>query len=102
MLSYALQTTGLFTGIVRSGTLAENSFNSVERLKYYSEVDLEEPDRGDAIGMRKQLDKAQDVPIDWPSEGHVEFRSVSLKYRDDLPPVLSDLSVNFPSRKKTG
>lgn len=33
-------------------------------------------------------------PPGWPSRGHVEFRRYTLQYRPDLPPSVTDLSID--------
>lgn len=43
LLTYALQLTGLLNRNVRLGSMAENHFNSIERILYYTEVPQEAP-----------------------------------------------------------
>eukprot|EP00051_Salpingoeca_urceolata_P019849 m.293491 g.293491 ORF g.293491 m.293491 type:complete len:1641 (-) comp19492_c0_seq12:32-4954(-) len=92
-LSYALQITGLLNMTVRLAALAENSFNAVERVLEYTEVESE------------RLEPAPNTPKpppNWPDQGHIEFRNVSMKYRPDLPPVLQDLSLDAQPSEKIG
>lgn len=36
----------------------------------------------------------------WPSKGKIKFKKVSLKYKDDNPPVLKDLSFKIGKGEK--
>jgi ABC-type multidrug transport system fused ATPase/permease subunit len=92
-LSYALQITGLLNMTVRLAAVAENSFNSVERVDEYANVDSEAVD-GPA-GVRPP-------PADWPAHGHIKFEGVSMRYRDDLPLVLKTLDFEATPAQKIG
>ncbi|OAG04180.1 ABC transporter-like protein [Paraphaeosphaeria sporulosa] len=67
-------------------TTLETSLGAIARLKAFSHETASEEDVPDAV-----------VSDQWPSQGSVEFRNVSAKYRADLPPVLNDLSFAIPS-----
>ena len=41
-------------------------------------------------------------PKDWPRQGTVEFRDVTMAYRKDLPPVLNNINVNLRAGEKIG
>merc|ERR1719413_291727 len=41
-------------------------------------------------------------PPEWPSKGLLEFRNVSLRYREGLPLALNDLSFVIPAGKTCG
>ena len=90
-LSYALQITGLLNMTTRLASLAENSFNAVERLQEYAQV---EPEAADEV--------EPGPPPDWPSEGAMVFDDVVASYRPDLPPVLRGLSFAVKARQKVG
>jgi ATP-binding cassette subfamily C (CFTR/MRP) protein 4 len=45
---------------------------------------------------------SRDVPKLWPQEGNIEFRSVSLCYDSDDPPVLNKISFNVKATEKIG
>jgi ATP-binding cassette subfamily C (CFTR/MRP) protein 1 len=90
LLSYALNITSLMTTTLRLASMAENSFNAVERVGNYtelqSEAPLEIPDHR--------------PPPGWPSAGAVSFKNVVMRYRPDLPPVLHGLTVDIRSQEK--
>lgn len=92
LLSYALNITSLMTTTLRLASMAENSFNAVERVGNYtdlqSEAPLEIPDHR--------------PPPGWPSAGAVSFKNVVMRYRPDLPPVLHGLTVDIRSQEKVG
>ncbi|KAL5397860.1 hypothetical protein PMIN03_012833 [Paraphaeosphaeria minitans] len=67
-------------------TTLETSLGAIARLKAFSHDTAVEEDAADAV-----------VSNQWPSQGSVEFRNLSAKYRDDVPPVLNDLSFTIPS-----
>lgn len=39
---------------------------------------------------------------DWPSRGKIEFKAVQLRYREELPLVLIDLSFTIKAGEKIG
>ncbi|KAF2259644.1 hypothetical protein CC78DRAFT_474996 [Lojkania enalia] len=41
-------------------------------------------------------------PRDWPSKGEIEFRDVSLAYSENLPPVISNLTLKIEPGWKVG
>lgn len=65
-LSYALQITTLTSMTVRLASVAENSFNAVERIAEYSRLKAEAP---------PVIENS--VPPDWPSAGKVSNASAS-------------------------
>ncbi|XP_042486021.1 ABC transporter C family member 2-like [Macadamia integrifolia] len=92
LLSYALNITNLLTAVLRLASLAENSFNSVERVGTYIEL----PPEGPAIIESNR------PPPGWPSSGTIKFEDVVLRYRPELPPVLHGLSFMISPSEKVG
>ncbi|KAL0217854.1 hypothetical protein RCL1_008703 [Eukaryota sp. TZLM3-RCL] len=86
VLSYSLNTSGYISWLVRIAIDTEQSFNAVERILEYSELDTENLD---GISMEN-----------WPERGSVEFHSVSMRYRPDLPCVLSGISFTVKPGEK--
>ncbi|KAF3970894.1 hypothetical protein CMV_005450 [Castanea mollissima] len=90
LLSYALNITGLLTGVLRLASLAENSLNAVERVGTYIDLPSEAP----------PIIENNRPPPGWPSSGSIKFEDVVLRYRPELPPVLHGLSFTiFPTDK---
>lgn len=48
------------------------------------------------------LDRGPEPPPNWPSAGRVDFVNVCVRYRPDLPDVLTDLSFSVGAASKVG
>lgn len=92
LLSYALNITSLLTMTLRLASVAENSFNAVERVGTYIEM----PPEGALVNENSR------PPPGWPSEGIIEYKDVVMRYRPNLPAVLVGLSVKIQSSEKVG
>lgn len=92
LLSYALNITGLLTGVLRLASLAENSLNAVERVGTYVDLTPEAP----------QVIEDNRPPPGWPTEGEIKFEDVVLRYRPELPAVLHGVSFVVPPSDKVG
>ncbi|XP_073129277.1 ABC transporter C family member 2-like isoform X2 [Henckelia pumila] len=92
LLSYALNITTLLTAVLRLASLAENSFNAVERVGTYIEL----PSEGQSIVEDNR------PPPGWPSAGSIRFEAVVLRYRPELPPVLHGISFTISPSDKVG
>eukprot|EP00899_Mesostigma_viride_P003900 jgi/Mesvir1/13510/Mv26306-RA.1 len=92
IISYALSITSLLTMTLRLASVAESSFNAVERIAHYTAVEPEAPAVIDACRP----------PPGWPSQGAISFESVSMRYRPDLPPVLQGLTASIRAGEKVG
>ncbi|NWW73640.1 MRP1 protein, partial [Climacteris rufus] len=91
-LSYALQITGVLNWMVRSWTEIENSIVSVERVREYLRTPKEAP--------WTLKDKLQEQV--WLTEGRIEFRNYSLRYRPGLELALRRVSVTIHGHEKIG
>jgi ATP-binding cassette subfamily C (CFTR/MRP) protein 4 len=83
-------TTGMSSFFMKNFCDVANNMKSVERVLEYSE-NIAEEDTG-TEKLREQ----------WPSEGKVEFQSVSLRYSPEEPPVLKVISFTVQPREKIG
>ncbi|XP_072749401.1 ATP-binding cassette sub-family C member 5-like isoform X4 [Anoplolepis gracilipes] len=92
-MAYATQMTGIFQYTVRLMSETEVRFISVERISYYLKTLLRE-------GASKTV--AFKPADDWPSRGKIEFKAVQLRYREELPLVLIDVSFNVKAGEKIG
>ncbi|XP_056005289.1 ATP-binding cassette sub-family C member 5-like [Ostrea edulis] len=92
-LAFSVQMTGLFQFTVRMAIETEARFTSVERLaQYEKEAESEAPN----------VIKKSRPPDDWPHEGSLVFKSVKLRYRDNLPLALKGVSFDVLPREKIG
>lgn len=69
--------------------------NSVERLVHYVKNLPQEPPTKTHPDLRTRLRS-------WPSQGAIEFRNVSMRYRPELPYVLRDVSFSVQAGQKIG
>ena len=77
---------------MRATSLAENSFNAVERLNEFVDESSEDYDSGNS----------QALQASWPSKGTIEFRNVTAKYDPKLPVVLDNLCLSIKGGEKVG
>ncbi|OAQ27712.1 P-loop containing nucleoside triphosphate hydrolase protein [Linnemannia elongata AG-77] len=73
----------------------ESNMNSVERLVHYIKNLPQEPPTKTHPDLRSRLRY-------WPSQGALEFRNVSMRYRPELPYVLRDVSFSVQAGQKIG
>jgi len=85
---------------------SEAAITSVERIHAMSQLPQE-----NYSGSNKEIpgnsseEIAHDVinkPRGWPMEGELEFRNVSMRYRENLPLTLQGISFRIPARKRCG
>lgn len=93
LLTYVLTIAPQLSMVMRTVTSIENEFNSAERLNHYA--------------FKLEQEKPFDIPEndpspEWPAEGGIEFKHVSMRYRPELPYVLKDFSLSIKPRKKIG
>ncbi|XP_070559247.1 ATP-binding cassette sub-family C member 8-like isoform X2 [Ptychodera flava] len=89
-LTYAISICGQLNWMVRMFAECEMNMNAVERVKHYTELKTEE-NRG-----------TYNPPPSWPDKGNIQFEDVSVRYADDLEPVLEDINVQFKAGEKIG
>ncbi|KAH9000229.1 P-loop containing nucleoside triphosphate hydrolase protein [Lactarius akahatsu] len=92
VISYALNTTSSLNWLVRSASEVEQNIVSVERMLQYIELQPEAP---------YEVPETQPEG-GWPSEGCVEFKNYSLKYRPELDLVLKNISLIMHPGEKIG
>ncbi|XP_062330079.1 ATP-binding cassette sub-family C member 3 isoform X3 [Osmerus eperlanus] len=91
-VSYALLVTMSLNWLVRMTSDLESNIVAVERVKEYAETQTEAPWE---IEDKKP-------PSDWPTQGNVEFRDYSVRYREGLDLVLKNLSLSVKGGEKIG
>uniref|UniRef100_A0A8C3D0Q3 ABC-type glutathione-S-conjugate transporter n=1 Tax=Cairina moschata TaxID=8855 RepID=A0A8C3D0Q3_CAIMO len=91
-ISYALQITGVLNWMVRSWTEIENNIVSVERVKEYSRTPKEAP-----WTLNGKLQGQV-----WLTEGRIEFRNYSLRYRPNLELALKCINLTINGKEKIG
>ncbi|GMM34012.1 ATP-binding cassette glutathione S-conjugate transporter [Saccharomycopsis crataegensis] len=91
-VSYALQITGSLNWTVRMTVEVETNIVSVERIEEYSKL---EPEAPEVIESNRPADA-------WPTEGAIEFKGYSTRYRKELDLVLKNISLKINPREKIG
>ncbi|KAL3874278.1 hypothetical protein ACJMK2_037317 [Sinanodonta woodiana] len=90
-ISYALSVTNLLSGVVSSFTETEKQMVSVERAQQYIDRIPSEPLEGILL-----------PPPYWPIQGTISFYQVYMRYRDNLPCALTNLSLEIRGAEKIG
>lgn len=90
-LTYAIAFTEGALWLVRFYSTIEMNMNSVERLKEYMEVPQE-----------AYSQESLNPPVNWPSEGKIEVKDLSLRYADHLPRVIKNVSFVVQPQTKVG
>lgn len=91
-LTYAVTFTENVLWLVRLYSEVQQNMNSVERVREYLEVDQEA-----AAVIPESRPEAG-----WPSQGTVEFKGYTTRYRPDLDAVLKDVSFSVQPGEKVG
>nr|CAG4708823.1 unnamed protein product [Naegleria fowleri] len=92
-ITYSLQLTEHFTLMVRLFVDLESSLTSVERILHYCHgIEREAP----------ELLEGDPISTQWPTQGHVKIQNLSVKYRNDLDPVLKSISLDIRPGTKLG
>ncbi|VDK18713.1 unnamed protein product, partial [Anisakis simplex] len=91
MLMYAIQLTGSFSWVMRQSAELQNSMISVERISKYAALPIEAAER-----------KGMKPPSNWPSNGHLYFHNVSMRYEENTELVLRNIEADIQPREKIG
>ena len=90
-LTYALETLDAAQFGVKLLSETENLMTSVERVMSYAQL-TSEPGYA-----------TNELPPDsWPSLGSLSLQDVSLRYADNFPRVLKDVSLHIQAKEKVG
>jgi len=91
-MSYALQITTSLNWIVRQTVEVETNIVSVERVLEYARLPSEAP----------EIIKGSRPPVAWPSQGSLELKNYSTRYREGLDNVLKNINLDIKSHEKIG
>ena len=89
---YIQQVTSNLTWAVRMGCETESRVTSAERVSEYANLPSE----------AAPINEDYRPPAGWPSKGAIEFKDVSLRYREDLGLVLKKVNLNIRGNEKIG
>lgn len=90
-LSYILMFSDMMFWGVRRYTSLEMSFNSVERVAEFLDMEQEAPSITDIR-----------PPIGWPSKGVIQVNNLEVRYAADLPTVLKGVTFSVDAQEKVG
>ena len=90
-ISYALGITGKLSGLVSSFTETERELVSVERCGQYLEAIVSDQTKGTVTS-----------PYNWPSEGVITMKSVTMRYQPGLNPALRGVNLQTKAKEKVG
>lgn len=129
VLSYTMQLLGTMTWCVRQFTETESQMNAMERIAEYSEPPFPQEEVGGLGRFLKEQKNAQSTSTlsrsestglisedvveqlnhgalrkasRWPKRGLIEFENVNMRYREDLPPALRELSFKVHPGEHVG
>nr|XP_046270771.1 multidrug resistance-associated protein 1 [Scatophagus argus] len=91
-ISYALQLTASLTWLVRMSSDVETNIVAVEKVKEYSDTEKE----------AEWKHEPSTLPPGWPTDGCIDIRGVSLRYRDDLDPAIRNITISINAGEKVG
>lgn len=83
-LSYALSVTSRLSGVITAFTETEKQMVAVERESHYINNIPQE---------RETIDIDPKIIGPWPRVGDIHFSNVSLRYREELPLAVCDVSL---------
>jgi len=93
VLRYALNFAANMEGFLQSLTQTELCLVAIERLDGYAHLDAEPPLQLPEDAVRTGA---------WPSTGEIRFEGVTMRYREDLPTVLNNISFVVPGGSSLG
>lgn len=91
-LSYALTFTHHVLWVVRMYAMNEMNMNAIERIHEYLDIDQEPPEHIPETEPR----------ISWPETGTVKVENLVMRYSDDAPAVIRDVSFETKPHEKIG
>lgn len=90
VMSYASTISSYLSDVVKAAIHAEQESVVLERIFEFCEIEPEAPLKG------------KEPAAHWPNEGKITFSDYSTKYRDNLDPVLKEISFTINPREKVG
>lgn len=76
---------------MRQSAVLENQMTSVERILEYANLQPEPP---------LDSDKKNAPSLDWPSEGKIEFKALSMRYAENSHRILRDMTFRINAKVK--
>ncbi|XP_008553008.1 ATP-binding cassette sub-family C member 4 isoform X2 [Microplitis demolitor] len=90
-ISQSLILTGMLQYGVKQTTEVQSQMTSVERIIQYTDLPKEGP-----------IESLNPPPETWPLSGRIDWKNVSMSYKNDDPPVLKNIELSVKSGWKVG
>ncbi|XP_045788022.1 putative ABC transporter C family member 15 [Trifolium pratense] len=91
-VTYGINLNVLQASVIWNICNAENKMISVERILQYTNIASESP---------LVIEDCR-PPRNWPETGTICFQNLQIRYAENLPSVLKNITCTFPGRKKIG
>ncbi|KAA8543430.1 hypothetical protein F0562_021075 [Nyssa sinensis] len=91
-VTYGLNLNARLSRWILSFCKLENKIISIERIHQYCQIPSEAP----------PVIEDSRPPSSWPENGTIELIDLKVRYKDNLPVVLHDITCTFPGGKKIG
>ncbi|XP_049854061.1 ATP-binding cassette subfamily C member 4-like [Schistocerca gregaria] len=100
-VTQAISLSGTFQWGLRQSAELVNQMTSVERMLEFTNVEQDLSEDEDETSISSETKRAIET-FNWPSEGKIEFKDVSLSYDKMNPPVLKNLCFTVQPKEKVG
>jgi len=93
-----------FAFSLRTTAEIENLMTSSQRIHRYTELESEDHLTKDYDAKLTQVSPSEETPLPsgWPSSGVIEFKGVTMRYREGLEPSLKNLDCRIQGHMKVG
>ncbi|KAK8051250.1 ATP-dependent bile acid permease, partial [Apiospora rasikravindrae] len=99
-LTNATTLSSLIIMLVRAMNELEVELQSFHRVREYASVEPEEQPEEYGEAGRYTDNGNLIMPKDWPRNGEIEFRNVTIKYSDDGPDILKNINLKFAAGER--
>lgn len=93
LMSLTIGLDAMMQWLTRSLSIIESKMVSVERIIEYKSLPSEQSET---------YFNSSNLPLNWPSVGNINIKNLIVSYREDLPIIIRNLTVNFEAGKKIG
>ena len=108
-ITYCIQMSGVFQYMVRLSAKVETQMIAVERLSHLTTLPSEHQNHNNNNNNNNTTTVTSTTTSsntslinNWPTLGGIEWKNVSVRYRSDLPIVLSALNISIQGGHKVG
>ena len=107
-MTYAMTITFLLQSLVNFTQSLENSFNAIERIQEYAEVEVEDPYKKNKLVTEEKKEGEEGKQYkdnddsEWPQDGSIQVDNLTFAYRKNTEPVLKGFQVNIKNGEHIG